>query len=273
MGKKITEGKTKSIERDGPGMVLVINKDILSKGDGKEFLTLSGKGIWATETTCNVFELLKRHNIDMAYIERVDERTFRAYEADMVKLEIVVRNIAFGSYLMRHPEVQEGTVFPEPVIEIFFKSDEDHDPFAEYDTENNNWRLYDAKKPLKDGFIRIMPAIVTAKGIVITTKIVAQIFEIARQVNSALKESWAKQNVALPDFKIEVGFIVKNGKVTLVLADVIDNDSWRIWPLGDKYQMKDKEVFRMLKEVKPEDRNRLKENYQWVALASRKFLT
>lgn len=90
-------------------------------------------------------------------------------------------------------------------------------------------------------------------------------------MNSILKEAWEKQKVALPDFKIEFGFIVKDGKVTLVLADVIDNDSWRIWLLGDKYQMKDKEVFRMLKEVTPADRDKLKENYQWVAEATRKF--
>jgi len=46
--EKIAEGKTKIISREKPGIVIVTNKDILSKGDGKELLTLPGKGRWAT---------------------------------------------------------------------------------------------------------------------------------------------------------------------------------------------------------------------------------
>lgn len=164
--EKIAEGKTKAVYEERPGIVLIENKDILSKGDGKVLYTLQTKGIWATETTCNVFELLKKRGVPMAYIERVDERIFRAYEADMIKLEIVVRNIGYGSRLKRHPEETEGMVYPEPVIEFFLKSDEEKDPFAVYDIISGHWLLFDAKKPLKEGFIREMPVLVTTKGIV-----------------------------------------------------------------------------------------------------------
>ena len=38
--------------------------------------------------------------------------------------------------------------------------------------------------------------------------------------------------------------LVKKTDGSLVIADVIDNDSWRIWPGGDPKQQLDKQSFR-----------------------------
>lgn len=51
----------------------------------------------------------------------------------------------------------------------------------------------------------------------------------------------------------------------LVLADVIDNDSWRVWPAGDRRLQLDKQFYRDLKQVDDAALSKLKENYQTVA--------
>ena len=58
---------------------------------------------------------------------------------------------------------------------------------------------------------------------------------------SLLEEAWKQFNVNLCYKKIEVGYTKEK---ELVVADVIDNDSWRIWPYGDPKKQLDKQSFR-----------------------------
>jgi phosphoribosylaminoimidazole-succinocarboxamide synthase len=97
--------------------------------------------------------------------------------------------------------------------------------------------------------------------------------EDGRRVFAVIETAWAKQDVTLVDLKIEFGRPVqketpshKNDQTaTLIVADVIDNDSWRIWPGGDKTRMLDKQVYRNMSAVTEQGLDEIRRRYEIVA--------
>ncbi len=272
--EKIVEGKTKIIwSTDVAGIVSVENKDIITAGDGAKRDSIENKGVLATETTCNCFSLLNKAGVPTHFVRRDGERSFLALYVKMIPIELVARRIATGSYLQRHPGTKEGTIFPDLVLESFYKDDSLHDPLINWNGRQGSVELYNAHVPWGPRAYLInlgTCSLLTPWGDRLCADYFKKFAKITHDVFLILEKSWEQQGVTLVDLKIECGW-TETGE--LVVADVIDNDSWRIWPAGDKAKMKDKQVYRNLEHSTPEALNAIKKNYAWVADSTRRFIS
>ncbi|MCK4355076.1 hypothetical protein KAW43_01850 [Candidatus Parcubacteria bacterium] len=224
--KKIGEGKTKVIWRVKPGIVKIVNKPIITKGDGKKKDPMQGKDKWVNNITANIFGLLNQHNIRTHFIRRAGETGFYALECDMIPDEVVIRRFATGSYLERNPEIKDGTMFDPLVTEFFYKDDELNDPIIEIvEIDPDEWYLYGAHEPISDlSFIGTI-------GCHFSWEEADYIERQAKRIFLVLEQALKELGVILWDLKIEFGRQRHNlgkHKQEIILADVIDPDSFRI---------------------------------------------
>lgn len=251
--KLLAEGKTKQIfdlSHEQQHAVLVRSKDSLTAFNAKRRDEVEGKSTSANRTTCNNFNLLKACGVPTHFVrEGPGENEFIAENCDMVPIEWVARRVATGSFLKRNPGVPEGYVFAPLKIETFFKDDANDDPqWSDEQILTKNF-VFNGRN-IGYAEVRLMKRL---------TEIVFRILERA----------WQTASCTLVDLKIEFG-VTKSG--ALKVADVIDNDSWRVWPNGDKRLQLDKQFYRDLSQVTDDALKELKKNYDKVAELTGSFL-
>jgi phosphoribosylaminoimidazole-succinocarboxamide synthase len=237
-GPMLAEGKTKIIYAY-PGddtLAYMVNKDQITAGDGARRNELVGKSRWSTITTANVFSILNKEELETHFLEKINDTTLLIKRCTMLPVEQVMRRIATGSYLKRTPGVSEGTRFEPVLVETFLKDDARHDP-------------------------QIWEQDIIGMGLA-TKEEIAWMAGQGQRVFETLERAWAGVDVTLVDLKIEFG---RDTQGHLLVADVIDNDSWRLWPGGDKTKMLDKQVYRNLKDVTPEEMQGVADRYALVA--------
>jgi phosphoribosylaminoimidazole carboxylase / phosphoribosylaminoimidazole-succinocarboxamide synthase len=248
-GKLVAEGKTKRLFEapEKPGLVTVVSKDDITAGDGAKHDIIPDKGRLANATTCNVFRLLKACGLPVAFERQDGETAFVAPKCQMLPYEVVVRREAHGSYLKRNPHFAKGLLFPQLMVELFLKTkDRDwngkalvcDDPLMHYAKAEKKISLFNPAKPMHGQ----EPFLVLADSEVFTHPnewdFIPQMQRVARQTFLALEKAWQLEGGTLVDLKVEFGF---DGEGKLLLADVIDNDSWRVVESGAYI---DKQVYR-----------------------------
>ena len=247
LGPLVIEGKTKKVYKIKDGLVAVIAKDDITAGDGAKHDVIPDKGRIATATTSNVFRLLKACGLPVGFIEQDSETSFVAPNCAMLPYEVVVRREAHGSYLKRNPQLAKGQLFPQLIVEFYLKTkDKDwkgkplvaDDPFMQISDDGKQIRLFNPAKPLggQEPFLVLPASEVYSHAD--EAKNFPEMRTIARKAFLALEKAWQLEEGRLVDLKVEFGF---DDKGNLLLADVIDNDSWRVIESGSYI---DKQVYR-----------------------------
>ena len=244
-GSEVGRGKTKVLYEhpEQPETLVVVQQDSITAGDGAKRDVILGKGRLAALTTARIFRLLNACGLPTHYLgggEDEDNNEMVVRRCEMIPLEVVVRGVAAGSYLKRNAGVKAGTVLAPRPVEFFLKDDARHDP-------------------------QCTPEQILEEGICSRVEL-AVMSDLARLTFDIIAHAWRQQNVLLIDLKVEFGRAkTDDGGTEILLADVIDNDSWRIWPGGDPTLMLDKQVYRNLAQASPADLDGIKARYEEVA--------
>ena len=212
--EQLYEGKAKKVfTTEDPSLLIVSYKDDATAFNGLKKGTIAGKGIINNRMSNALMRMLEKKGIPTHYVEELSDRDTLVKKVSIVPLEVIIRNIAAGSFSKRYG-VDEGLVFDSPTIEFSYKNDALGDPLI------NEYHI-------------------VAIGLADPTEIYT-IKRYAFAVNEILKEFWASCGVMLVDFKLEFGKLADG---TIVLADEISPDTCRLWDSVTKEKL-DKDRFR-----------------------------
>lgn len=223
---KIYEGKAKILyTTENPDLLIQYFKDDATAFNAQKKGVIDQKGIINNKIATKVFEFLKTRGIVTHFEQFLNDREMLIKKVEIVPIEVIIRNRAAGS-LCRILGLPEGMVLKCPVLEFCYKKDELGDPL-------------------------INESHILALGLA-TEQEIKTITQMTLTINGLLKEFFAKVNIELIDFKIELG----RYKGSIILADEISPDTCRLWEIGTGNKL-DKDRFRR-------DMGQIEEAYQEV---------
>ena len=216
--KLIYEGKAKKIfAHEDPKKVIIEFKDDATAFNALKRSKFEGKRELNCVISQNIFKHLMKNNIPTHYLDSISKNCFIAQKIDIVPIEVVLRNIAYGS-ICKQTNVKPGTVLESPLIDFYFKDDELNDPLLTIER------------------IKLMNLISLGE--------LNLIKDLTLKINSILINFFLDIQLKLVDFKVEFG---RNSMGEIVLADEFSPDNCRLWDLkanNGKIVSLDKDRFR-----------------------------
>ena len=212
----IYEGKSKRLfATENPDELIMQFKDDATAFNAEKHAVFADKGRLNCAISNLIYGMLAKEGIPTHFVRLLDDTRVVVKKVDILMVEVIVRNVAAGSYCKR-TGVAEGTAFGAPVLELSLKSDALGDPL------------------INDDYIREL-ALATPEEL-------AFLRRSALKVNELLSAFFLKAGLRLVDFKLEFGRLATD-PATIVLADEISPDGCRLWDVTTGEKM-DKDRFR-----------------------------
>ncbi len=209
------EGKAKKIwESEDPDLLISEFKDSLTAFNGQKKAQEAGKGALNNKISTELFSYLNEKGIPTHFVKLIDDRHMLHKRAEVILIEVIVRNIAAGS-LCRNFGIPEGSKLPFALVEFDYKNDELGDPRL---NDQHCLILNLVKDPSELDYIRYM----------------------ARKINRFLDEFYRELDLKLVDFKLEFG---RDKNDNIILIDELSPDNFRLWDAKSNKKM-DKDRFR-----------------------------
>tara|TARA_A100000164_G_C21830293_1_gene734934 strand:- start:385 stop:1113 length:729 start_codon:yes stop_codon:yes gene_type:complete len=199
----IYEGKAKKIfAHEDTDKVIIEFKDDATAFNALKKAKFEGKGELNCLISSRIFEFLIENDIPTHYVERKNNNSMIAQKIKIIPLEVVLRNIAYGS-LCKQTTIKPGLVLESPLIDLYLKNDNLNDPLL----------TKDRIKLLK----------------IIDNEDLEFISNMTLRINKLLKTFFYNIKLELVDFKLEFGY---NSEGQIVLGDEISPDNCRLWDLN-----------------------------------------
>ena len=217
MNELLYYGKSKTLFSGPDADTYIIRyKDTATALNGEKKEELYGKGRLNAAISNYLYQYLAKNGIETHFLKELDETSVLVKKAEIIMVELIVRNIAAGSFSRKYG-IAEGTELKNTVIEFSLKNDSLGDPM-------------------------INASHITAIGLA-TKQELDEMIHLAHTINELLTALFLQAGIQLIDFKLEFGRLRTLCGTEIILCDEISPDSCRLWDAATNEKM-DKDRFR-----------------------------
>ena len=187
--EQLYEEAKKVFKTDDENLYIVDYKDDATAFNGLKKGQIAGKGVVNNKMSNFLMQIMEKNGIPTHFVEEISDRETVVKRVEIVPLEVIIRNIAAGSFSKRFG-VEEGKKLNCTTLEYCLKNDDLGDPMI------NDYQIIAIGAATKEDLDTIA--------------------DLTFKVNDVLKAYFESINIELVDFKIEFG---KTPDGQIILAD------------------------------------------------------
>jgi phosphoribosylaminoimidazole-succinocarboxamide synthase len=207
--KKFYEGKSKILyETDNSEQIVMEFKDDTISLNGSRKSRSIKRGAVNNQVSAHLFRYLESFNVPTHFMSPVNDASMLVRRVQILPIEVVLRNIATGSFAKRYG-LKEGEALEKPIVEYYLKHNTKDDPMV------NQHHI-------------VAFGLATADELKIVDRYITK-------ANAVLKAFFIRRRLKLVDFKLEFG----RYKNHLLISDELSPENCRLWDAetGEKFEI------------------------------------